>query len=118
MSPTAIILLIGVCSFWAGFGVFVMLFLRMRKTLGVLEETLRSVDAELQALSPAISGTMRQLERTGRNVDKTASEVETLVHGVNTRAISPAVAGVASYLPLALSVYKMLKPVFSHRRNR
>ena len=118
MNATAIILLIGVCSFWALFGVFVMILKRARKTLETLENTLQGIDGELRTLSPTLAGTMRQLEQTGQNIGKTAGEVETLVHGVNSRGVSPTAAGIINYLPLALTAFRLIKPVFQDRKNR
>lgn len=118
MNSTAIILLIGVCSFWAVAGVIFAILIRFRRTLEALETTLHNVNLELRTLSPVLAGTMEQLEVTGKHIGRTASEVETLVHGVNSRGLTPAVAGVVNYLPLALGVFRLVKPMFSERRNK
>lgn len=118
MNTTAIILLIGVCAFVAAVAIMIVMLSRFRKTLEALEATLQRINTELGTLSPALAGTIQQLELTGRDIGRTASEVSTLVHGVNSHTLTPAVAGVVSYLPLALGVFKAVKTVFSRRRGR
>ncbi len=118
MNATAVILLIGVCSFWAAAGIIFAMLVRFRKTLEALETTLQNVNIELRTLSPVLSGTMEQLEVTGKHIGRTAAEVETLVHGVNSRGLTPAVAGVVNYLPLALGIFRFIKPMIAERRNR
>lgn len=115
MNATAIILLIGVCAFTGAFGVFLVMLSRFRKTLETLESTLQLINTELGTLSPALAGTMQQLELTGRDIGRTASEVSTLVHGVNSHAMTPAAAGMVSYLPLALGVFRAVKALLSRR---
>ncbi len=118
MNATAIILLIGVCAFVGTVGVMLVMLSRFRKTLEALEKTLDNVNSELVTLSPALAGTMQQLELTGREIGRTASEVETLVHGVNNHALTPVAAGVVNYLPLALGAFRVVKAVFSRRGGR
>lgn len=118
MNATAIVLLIGVCGFWLAVAVMVIMLARFRKTLETLETTMNNIDTELRSLSPVLSGTMQQLEITGRNIGRTAGEVETLVHGVNSRGLAPAAAGAVNYLPLALGLFRLLKPLFSGRKGR
>ncbi len=118
MNATAIILLIGVCGFWVAGAALVMILSRFRRTLDALETTMHNINTELQSLSPVLSGTMQQLEVTGRHIGRTASEVETLVHGVNSRGLAPAAAGAVNYLPLALGLFRLLKPLFSGRKGR
>jgi adenylosuccinate lyase len=118
MNATAIILLVGVCVFVGAAGVIVAVLSRFRKTLEALESTLQKINTELGTLSPALAGTMQQLELTGRDIGRTASEVETLVHGVNSHALTPAAAGVVNYLPLALGAFKVVKEIFARRKGR
>ncbi len=118
MNATAIILLVGVCAFVGALGVMLVMLARFRKTLEALEGTLQKINTELGTLSPALAGTMQQLELTGRDIGRTASEVETLVHGVNSHALTPAAAGVVSYLPLALGVFRVVKSVLARRGGR
>ncbi len=118
MNATAIILLIGVCSFWAASGIIFVMLLRFRQTLEALEETMQNVNKELRIISPSIAGTMQQLEITGRNIGRTASEVETLVHGVNNQGLAPAAAGVINYLPLAIGVFRHVRNLLAERRSR
>lgn len=118
MSATAIILLIGVCAFVGAAVIVVVMLSRFRKTLEALETTLQRINTELGALSPALAGTIQQLEMTGRDIGRTASEVETLVHGVNSHALTPAASGFVNYLPLALGVFKVVKTVFARKGGR
>jgi fructose-specific phosphotransferase system IIC component len=118
MSATAIILLIGVCSFMVTVGIMVVMLSRFRKTLEALEQTLGNINTELGTLSPVLEGAMQQLELTGREVGKTASEVKTLVHGVNSHALTPVAAGVVNYIPLALGVFRVVKTVFARKGGR
>ncbi len=118
MNATAIILLVGVCAFVGTVGVMVVILSRFRKTLEALEKTLDNVNSELATLSPVLEGAMQQLELTGRSIGKTASEVGTLVHGVNSNALTPVAAGLVNYLPLALGVFNVVKAVFARRRGR
>jgi hypothetical protein len=118
MNATAIILLIGVCAFVGTVGVAVVMLTRFRKTLEALEKTLGNVNTELGTLSPVLEGAMQQLELTGREIGKTASEVKTLVHGVNSHALTPVASEVVNYLPLALGVFKVVKEIFARRKGR
>jgi hypothetical protein len=118
MNATAIILLIGVCGFWLAVAVLVIMLSRFRRTLEAMEATMHNINTEMQTLSPVLSGTMQQLEVTGRHIGRTAGEVETLVRGVNSRGLAPAAAGAVNYLPLALGMFRLLKPLFSGRKGR
>jgi len=118
MNATAIILLIGVCGFWLAGILLVVLLARLRKTVEVLEATMQNVNIQLQSLSPVLSGTMQQLEVTGRHISRTAGEVETLVHGINSSGMTPVAAGAVNYLPLAFGLFRLLKPLFSGRKGR
>lgn len=118
MNATAIILLIGVCAFVGAAGVIVTVLSRFRKTLEALEVTLQRINTELGTLSPALAGTIQQLELTGRDIGRTASEVSTLVHGVNSHALTPAASGVVNYLPLALGAFRVVKEIFTRRKGR
>lgn len=118
MNATAIILLVGVCAFVGAVGVMLVMLSRFRKTLEALETTLQMINTELGTLSPVLAGTMQQLELTGRDIGRTASEVSTLVHGVNSHALAPAAAGMINYLPIALGVFKAVKAVFARKGGR
>jgi len=118
MNATSIVLLVGVCSFWVAVGVMVALFGRTRKTLESLEKTLDSVRGDLSQLTPVLSDTLTELEKTGHEVGQTAAEVRVLTRRVNAGSGASIVSNTVNYLPAAVAAFKMIKPLFGKSRSR
>jgi hypothetical protein len=117
MSPAAVVLLIGVCSFWVATGVFLALFLKLRCTLTSMEQTLDSVRQEMEKLSPAVSETLHQVASTGSEVEKTVTEARLILSGVREHHGSTMLSGVVAALPVIVSAVKVLKPVFTRKKR-
>jgi hypothetical protein len=117
MSPTAVVLLIGVCSFWVATGVFLALFLKLRCTLTSMEQTLESVREEMQKLSPTVSETLHQVTSTGSEVEKTVTEARLILSGVREHHGSTILSGAVSAIPVVVSAVKLLKPVFTRKKR-
>lgn len=113
MNATSIVLLVGVISFWAVAGFLLALFARTKKTLDKLEETLEEVKGDLSQLTPVLSSTLQEMERSGREVGKTASDVRILTERFNSSSSSAVVNGAVNYLPIAMALVKLVKPFFS-----
>lgn len=117
MNATAIILLVGVVSFWTAAVVMGMFLLRFRKTLETLENTLNDVRTDLNELTPAVSGTLREVEKTGQEVGQTAAEVRILAKRVNTGSTPTAISGAVSYLPAVMGLFKLIAPMFRRKQR-
>ncbi|MCK5786912.1 MAG: hypothetical protein KAH54_10205 [Candidatus Sabulitectum sp.] len=118
MSATSIVLLIGVCSFWVFVGVLLALFIRARKVLEGMENTLGEIRSDLAELTPVLSDTLQEVEKTGQEMGATASEIRVLTTRINSGSAASVVSGTVSYLPAALTVLKMIKPLIERVRSR
>ena len=117
MSATAIILLVGVVSFWTAAVVMGMFLLRFRKTLETLENTLNHVRSDLNELTPAVSGTLREVEKTGQEMGQTAAEVRILAKKVNAGSTPTAISGAVSYLPAVMGLVRLVAPMFRRKQR-
>ncbi len=118
MDATSIVLLVGVVSFWVIAGMMAALFGRTRKALESAEKTLDGVRSDLSQLMPVLSGTLVEMEKTGREVGQTASEVRVLTKRVNAGSGASVVSNTVNYLPAVLTVLKIVKPLFDKRKSR
>ena len=114
MSPTAIVLLIGVCSFWVATLVFIALFMKLRGTLSSMERTLDSVREEIEKLSPVVSDTLEQVTSAGNEVEKTVTEAKLILSGVREHHGSTMLSGAMSALPVVVSAFRLLRPCSMH----
>jgi Sec-independent protein translocase protein TatA len=118
MNATSIVLLIGVCSFWVVVGVVFALFGRTRKVLESMGETLSEIRNDLARLTPVVSNTLQEVERTGHEVGQTASEIKVLTRKINSGNTASAVSGAVNYVPVVITLLKAAKPFFDRVRNR
>ena len=118
MDATSIILLIGLVSFWGAIGIAAGFLFRFRKTLDAVEASLAQVQSDLAELTPALASAMQEVEKTGQEVGQTAAEVRVLTRRVNAGSAPAVIGGAVSYLPAAIGVFNMIKPLFSRRRKR
>ena len=117
MNATSIVLLVGVVSFWTVAGILFALFGKTKKTLDKLEQTLEEVKIDLAQLTPVLSSTLQEIEKSGREVGKTASDVRILTERFNSSSSSTVVSGAVNYLPVAMALVKLIKPFFSKNKN-
>ncbi|PIE52742.1 hypothetical protein CSA37_04795 [Candidatus Fermentibacteria bacterium] len=117
MSATAVILLIGVVSFWAGIAVLGVFLLRLRKTLESMESTLKAVEINVNELTPAMTDTLREMEKTGREVGHTAAEVRVLAGKVNAGSAPKVISGAVNYLPAVAGAVRLIVPLFKRGRR-
>ena len=118
MNATSIVLLVGLVSFWGALGLAAGFFIRLRKTLETLEATLNRVQGDLAELTPVMSETLREMEKTGQEVGQTAAEVRVLTRKVNACSAPAVIGGAVSYLPAAVGLIKLVKPLFSRRGKK
>jgi Sec-independent protein translocase protein TatA len=117
MNATSIVLLIGVCSFWVVVGVLLSLFGRIRKVLESMGDTLGEIRSDLSRLTPVLSDTLQEVEKTGHEVGQTASEIRVLTNRINTGNAAAVVSGTVNYLPLVVTVLKAARPLFDRMRR-
>lgn len=117
MNATSIILLIGLVSFWGAIGIAAGFLFRLRKTLEALEVSLAQVQADLAELTPAMASAIQEVEKTGQEVGQTAAEVRVLTRRVNAGSAPVVIGGAVSYLPVAIGLFNLIKPLFSRRRK-
>lgn len=117
MNATSIVLLVGVISFWAVAGFLFALFGKTKKTLEKLEQTLDEVKGDLSQLTPVLSSTLQEMERSGREVGRTASDVRILTDRFNSSSSSAVVNGAVNYLPVAMALVKLIKPFFGKNKR-
>lgn len=117
MNATSIILLVGLISFWGAIGLMVISMIRFKKTLEALEATLTRVQNDLAELSPALSETLQEVEKTGQEVGHTAAEVRYLAKRINGGPAPDALRGVVAYLPAAIGLFRVVKPLFSRGKK-
>jgi len=117
MNATSIIMMTGVVSFWGAMVLMVMFFNRLRVTMKSIETTLASVQSDLAELAPAISSTLQEVEKTGQEVGQTAVEVRSLARNVNSGSALSLISGTVRYLPAAIGLFRLAKPLFSRKRR-
>lgn len=117
MNATSIILLVGLVSFWGFIGLLVSYLLRFRRTLDSLEETLGRVRSDLAEITPRLSDTLLEMEKTGQEVGQTASELRVLTGRINSGTTPAVIGGAVTYLPAAVGVLKLLGPLFRKRKR-
>ncbi|OPX29928.1 MAG: hypothetical protein B1H09_05700 [Gemmatimonadaceae bacterium 4484_173] len=118
MSATSIVLLIGVCSFWVAVGVLLSLFGKIKKVMVTMDDTLGEIRSDLSRLTPVISDTLQEVEKTGHEVGQTASEIRVFTNRINTGSAAAMVSGTVNYLPLVVSALKAARPLFDRMRSR
>lgn len=118
MNATSIVLLIGVCSFWVVVGILFALFGRTRKVLEEMEKTLGEIRSDLAQLTPVLSDTLQEVEKTGHELGETASQIRVLTTRINSGSAASVVSGTVNYLPAALTLFKVIKPLVERMKNR
>ncbi len=118
MSATSIVLLIGVCSLWVFVGVLLALFGRIKKVLEGMDGTLGEIRSDLSRLTPVVSDTLQEVEKTGHEVGQTASEIRVLTRRINSGAAGSVVSGAVNYLPMFVAALKVARPLFDRVRSR
>ena len=117
MDAVSVILLVGLVSFWGAIGLMAGCFIRFRKTLESFEATLSRVQEDLAELTPVLSETLREVEKTGHEMGQTSAEVRVLAKRVNAGAAPSMIGGAVNYLPIAIGAFKMIRPLFSKRKK-
>lgn len=118
MDATSIILLIGLVSFWGAIGIAAGFLIRFKKTLETLESSLNRLQSDMAELTPVLSGALLEIEKTGQEVGQTAAEVRVLTKRVNAGSTPAVIGGAVSYLPAAVGLFRLVRPLFNRRRNR
>lgn len=118
MNATSIVLLVGVCSFWIVVGVMFALFGRAKKVLEDMEKTLGEIRGDIAVLTPVLSDTLLEVEKTGHELGQTASEIRTFTRKVNSGSTASVVSGAVNYLPAALTVFKVMQTFFEKMKSR
>ena len=117
MNATSVVLLVGVCSFWVVVGIILALFGRVRKVLEGLEITLAEIRNEITRLTPILSDTLQEVEKTGQEMGQTASEIRVFTRRINSGSTASVVSGTMNYLPVALTAIKLIKPLLGRRKS-
>lgn len=118
MNATSIVLLIGVCSLWVVVGVLFTILGRARKVLEDMGKTLGEIRSDVARLTPVLSDTLQGVEKTGLEVGQTATEIGILTRRINSGSAASVASSTISYLPVALALLKVAKPLFEKMRNR
>ena len=118
MNSTSVVFLIGVCSFWVATIVFFALFLKLRNTLSSVEKTLDSMRDEIEQLSPVVSETLKQVTDTGKEVEETVSEAKDILRNVREHPGATVVGNAVTYLPILISAFNLIRPIFSKRKKK
>ncbi len=118
MDATAIVLLVGICSFWVVVGMMFALFGKAKKVLENMDQTLADMRDNMAQLTPILSETLQEVEKSGQEMGQTASEIKALTRRINSGTTASTVSGAVNYLPLAFTVFKTVRPFFEKIRNR
>ncbi len=113
-----ILMVVGVSGFFIGLGFFINIVLKMRKTLSEMDETLKSMNHEIEELTPRISSALHSIETSGEDIGRTANAVTTLVNHINGKTDIPgALGGVAKFLPALFAAGKIVTSIVSKHRK-
>jgi len=118
MNATSIVLLVGVCSFWLVVGMVFTLMGRTKKVLLNMDRTLEEIRSDLSQITPVLADTLHEMEKTGQELGQTASEIRVLTRRINSGSAASIAGSTVSYLPVALTVLKAVKPFFQKMKSR
>lgn len=119
MEGLFIIQLVGVAGLFIGLGFFVSIVLKMRRTLTEMDSTLRAIGNEVMELTPRISSTLQEIEKTGEDIGRTANASTALINRLNGKTgTSPLLDGVVHLLPAAAALLKLAAPVFRRKKEK
>lgn len=118
MNATSIVLLVGVCSFWLVVGMMFSLMGRTKKVLESMDRALGEIRSDLSQITPVLSDTLQEMEKTGQELGQTASEIRVFTRRVNSGSAASIASSTVSYLPVAMTVLKAVKPLFEKKRRR
>lgn len=118
MEGLFVIQLVGVAGLFIGLGFFISIVLKMRKTLGEMERTLRTMGTEIEELTPRISSAVQAVEKTGEDIGITANATTALLNKINKMSESSGmVDGAVKLLPAALSIVRGVVPLFTRKKK-
>lgn len=115
-----ILLLVGVSGFFIGLGFFINIVLKMRKTLSEMDETLKSMNNEIEKLTPRISSALHSVEVSSQDIGRTANAATTFVNRVNEKVVgSHVVDSTFKFLPAVLAVGRIVTSFVSkHKKDK
>ena len=117
MSTAEVILLLGVAGLWTGLLMVVAAAFRMQRSLVRLEDTVDRLRRDVSTLVPRVGLALEEVERAAAEISKTSSSARVLLDSSARHGLAPAALGVLKYLPAAISVARLVIPVFSRRRR-
>jgi len=118
MEGLFVIQLVGVAGLFIGLGFFISIVIKMRRILVEMEITIRSLGNEIEELTPRISSTLQEIEKTGEDIGITANAATALLNRLNGRdGSSPVMDGAARYLPAAVALIRQVVPMFTGRKK-
>lgn len=118
MEGLFIIQLVGAIGLFIGLGFFILIVLKMHRTLGKMEETLSSLGREIEELTPRISSAVQGIEKTGEDIGITANATTALLNRINGKAgSSQIIDGAARLMPVAVTLLRYVVPLFSSRKK-
>ncbi len=118
MSATAIVLLVGVAGFWTMLAFLIAAIFRIRKTLETLEKTMDTLAREVSEAGPRLSATLSEMERSGKEIRKTASRAGALLGGITEGGKAPmAVQSLIRLAPAFVSAFQSVRTMIARRRG-
>ncbi len=118
MEGLFIIQLVGVAGLFIGLGFFISIVLKMHKTLGEMEGTLKSLGREMEELTPRISSAVQEIEKTGEDIGITANATTALLNRINGKTgSSKMIDEAARFMPAAVTLLRYIVPLFSSRKK-
>jgi len=118
MSGTAIVLLVGVAGFWIMLVFLIVAIFRIRRTLETMEATLDALNREVSEAGPKLSAALSEVERSSRELRKTASRAGALVGDFSEGGKGPMVVqSLVRLLPAAVSAFQSVRSMISGRRR-
>jgi HAMP domain-containing protein len=117
MSTAEVILLLGVAGLWTGLLIVVAAAFRMQRSLVRLEDTVDRLQRDVSTLVPRVGLALEEVERAAAEISKTSASARVLLDSTARHGFAPAALGALKYLPAAVSVARLVIPLFSRRRR-
>lgn len=117
MSPTAIILMIGVVGFWVLLLAVVLLALRISRALTCLEGTLAELQSQIEEIGPRASAALEQAEKTALEAERTTAQARMLVKGLARSTGQTPLHNLLKAVPVVVSGFKAVKSMVNKKKR-
>ncbi|GEM_PF-583263 len=116
MEGLFIVHLVGVVGLFTGLAFFIAVALRAHRTLDEISKTLKTLQKEMEELTPRLASVLEETGRTGSEIGRLAGAVASIVEGAGR--LEGRIGSAAGYVPLVMTLVKGVATAVSRRRRK